>query len=313
MNILRLFDVSQYIYSGVGDQVVSCAPTREQGVLRSHVMPCAGLTNILNTYLQFAREGTDLVFCFDSPPTIKREMHERMFPGLGGYKGGRPKKPAAVKVQARFAEDMLHAIGIRCMKVTDYECDDIMASMVEHYRQSYDKIIIHSKDSDMFYLVQDGVEVEPVLKQGRHITRANYDTMVKPNFIVPYNTLTLTKLAQGEPGDNIPYAYKHEMDKIMGTLAKSAYRVCGNNELLRAFIADVTDGDARTLGIFDLIAPLIIDEEKLEIFDDEINEHLLHAFACALGCRGYTNADVRDDIVDAMIERYITEYESLVE
>jgi len=309
MSVLRIFDVSQYISAGVGKNRISQGVEVQGDKIKDLSMPCAGIANVLNAYKWFKSNNTDMIFCLDSPPTVKRELHTRLFPGGGGYKGKRPKKSPAILLQRQMIEDVLRQTGIRYMKFETYEADDIIASLVKYYKDEYEKIYIHSKDSDQYYLVDDTVEVVPVVKQGKHVTRSNWEYTVMKDAVVPYNTLTLQKMADGESGDNIPYVYAEQMNAIVARLRKSAYHLCGDNELLRDFIAGVTNNDERTMGIFDLIAPRILDAEQVEIFEEEFNQRIFDAYAIACGCHGYDGMNsIEDETVNATIERYIAEY-----
>ena len=113
MSELHLFDASQYIYAGLYHQTVGTGVKVVDGVYRAMEMPCAGVTNILNTYHQYrGKPGVDVLFCFDSIPTRKRELHTKLFPKIGGYKGNRKARDPAILVQQEMAFTLCEQIGI---------------------------------------------------------------------------------------------------------------------------------------------------------------------------------------------------------
>lgn len=308
MSELHLFDVSQYIHSGVQHLTVGEGLTTIDGVMRAMEMPCAGITNLLNTYLEYQKlKDVSVLFCFDSPPTVKRELHESLFHGEG-YKGKRKAKEAHIVVQLEMAYEIFLQIGIPCIKVDSYEADDLIASVVGEYQEAFDRIVIHSRDSDLFYLVTDNVEVAPVLRTGKRINRSNWEDTVITGYSVPYNLLTICKMRDGEQGDNIPAVHVEPMNKILRQLPERRYRECGDNEFLRDYIVDVVGKeDVRTIGIFDLIAPRIL--SGIELYEDESNDRLLTAYAIEMHCSKYRSyCRILDEGVSETLRRYIDKY-----
>lgn len=311
MRALRLFDVSQYVYAGVGNKQLDRGIKKVGPTWVARSMPCAGLTLLLNTALPYLRDGgTDIMFCMDSPPAVKRELHGRLFPGLQGYKGNRPPKPSKVASQLVLAEAVFRHIGIPLLRVPTYEADDLIASIVKYYAEDYDKVYIHSRDSDMFYLVNGKVEIAPVMRQGKVITMSNWQDNVMRKYTVKYNMLTVIKMLDGEPGDNIPRVRKEMGDRILSGIPEEDYPKMGDNELLRKYLADITGNDEETMGIFDLIAPRIAPASKVELYEPELNQMLLQAYAIECGCRGYEGMASLgipsvEDVLDPIIDEYL--------
>lgn len=311
MSELHLFDASQYIYAGLYHQTVGTGVKVVDGVYRAMEMPCAGVTNILNTYHQYrGKPGVDVLFCFDSIPTRKRELHTKLFPKIGGYKGNRKARDPAILVQQEMAFTLCEQIGIPFLKAEGYEADDLIASAVDYYRESYDQLVIHSRDSDVFFLVSDNVTVEPVLRSGKFINLSNWEKTVIMNFTVPYNLLTISKMRDGEPGDNIPYVYAKPMEAIISNLPRRRYREMGDNRLLREMIVDIVGPeDLRTLGIFDLIAPLEVPEEQVAVYSDEPDERLLAAYSIECGCTKFQSmCPIINERVSETVNRFVDSY-----
>jgi len=308
---LHLFDVSQYISSGVQDYTIGSGVEQVDGVFRAMEMPCAGITNLLNTYNAYGgKQGVTVLFCFDSIPVYKRELHSRLFPELGGYKGNRKTRPVHISVQREMAVEIFDQIGIPYLKVDGYEADDLIASVVQEYSQQFDRVVIHSRDSDLFYLVSENVCIEPVLRTGKRINLSNWESTVLSGYRMPYNMLTISKMREGEVGDNIPYVYRDPMDAIIRGIPERQRSKCGDNVFLREYIVDtVGKEDTRTLGIFDLIAPLIVPREELVLYEDEHDDHLLEMYASGCSCSGYrSNCPVFSEEVEKMVRKYVLIY-----
>lgn len=309
MSTLRLFDVSQYIFSGEGDNVICSGVIEDQYSYRAYKMPCSGVAYLMNTIHEYLDEVTDLVFCFDSTPTYKRELHTKLFPESNGYKGNRTKKPEYITIQLQMAKEVIKQIGLSALEVNGYEADDIIASFIRYYKNDYERIIIHSNDSDMYYLVSDNVEIAPVNRIGKTITLSNWEMTVKLGSITPYNTITINKIIYGEAGDNIPYIKKDMADKIMKWIPQELYSKCGNNTLLRKWVLNAVHGDERTIGILDLVTPLIIPYEQIEIHESEFNKLLYEYYASITGCKYFRNFSyLPSEIGEETIRRYIEEY-----
>lgn len=319
---LHLFDASQYISSGSDKYVLFDGVRNTTGPFMPAEMPCGGLTYLCNSFYEYNSPENQLVYCIDRPPTIKREMHSHFFAPLGGYKGNRVKKADHIVFQRRMAEEILGLIGFVTVAVDGLEADDCIASIVKYYKDSYEHVYIHSKDSDLFYLVCDNVEIVPLtepyfyktgsnvakyVSNGKHINMYNWETDVLKDKWVPYDTLTITKMCKGEPGDNIPRISSEYAEAICNNLPKDCYVKCGDNEFLREYIAQTTNGDRMTLAVFDLIAPIIADYEKVELHEDCFDERMCSYFASRLHCKYAKNKQAPKVDTD-IISRYVDEY-----
>ena len=312
--ILRLFDVSQYLHAGERQSnMITLGAKLVQGVYRSIQVPSGGLSVLLNTIQEFKNDDTVLVYCLDSPPTYKRELHASAFPNGGGYKGQRGSKTAEFKIQESMVEEMLRQIGVNVIRVEGYEADDIISSLVSYYKDDFDKVYVHSRDSDSFYLVGGNVEVVPVNGRGLHVTQSNYELIVPSKkgaeYMVPYNTITIGKLVYGESGDNIPYIEKSIADKFTSSLNKKMFPAFGNNKLLRQLLKDSCNNDPRTMAICDLVMPVILPYEDVELYEEEFNKDMYQFYGIVTGnkyFRRYTEAS--STLGEATIMKYYDEY-----
>lgn len=315
---LRLFDVSQYIASGSKNIVISDGVIMDGGKFRSKDLPVGGLSYLLNVVHEYQNDNTDLVFCCDRPPRIKRRIHEQNFPYYHGYKGNRPMRDESITIQRQLAEEVLRDCGFNVLAVEDVEADDIIASLVKYYKDSYDHIYIHSLDSDLFYLVCDNVEIVPMtegyysrgvlVRRGKHITMQNWENEVDKDYVIPYDTLTIQKMCKGESGDNIPSVTKEMGDRIVSSIPKDQYVKCGDNEFLKKWIMNAVNGDKKVEAVFDLIAPIIIPYSQVELGVTEYRKDVYEYYAYILQNKYYKTCNSTYTKAEELVGRYIDEY-----
>lgn len=318
---LRLVDTYELLYSGSKDKWIMRGMVKNaEGKYVENVLPCGGITYLLNFINEWQTDDDVLVFCVDSPPTYKRMLFENHFEGR--YKGNRPPAPKEIKLQKQMVLDVLDAIGANYVVAESYEADDIIASMVHYYHDNFEKIFIHAKDSDLFYLVDEKVEIMPLSKEtvkisktekkfrnGKHISLDNWSQSVKKGIICPRNVLTLFKILDGEPGDNIPPVPRELGFTIVNNLPKSDYPKCGDNKFLRDYILDVTNNNETVKAIVDLIQPVILPYSTVELSINDFNNTVYMDFAALCECKWkfnwqYTNNDKCEEIVNKYLRIY---------
>lgn len=306
MSELHLFDVSQYMFIGDRNLQLMRGMTNIAGRSYARVLPCWGIAALLEAIRMYGKKG-DLVFCVDSPPTYKRELYSRLFPDGAGYKGNRPKKPEEIVVQKKMIVELLELLKCQVICKTSYEADDLIASVVEEYASSYDKVYIHSTDSDLFYLVSENVEVVPLLHKGKYVNMSNWETTVNKDYTLKYNSITLFKMCRGEPSDNIPAVESSVMQKIYDSLDVNKSYMWGNNDLMRRVIACIVgEGDIRTLGIFDLITPRVT---EVELYEMQMDMDLFNSALSIFQCKSSTGQFKQESIVlENLIDKYISMY-----
>ncbi len=323
---LHIFDVSQYIASGSKSLIVANGIIEDSGPFRSAEMPCGGVAYLLNTIYEFRNKDTELVYCYDRTPTVKRAMHERTFPNAGGYKGFRPKRDYSITVQRQLAEEIIKQIGLNTVAVDSLEADDCIASIIEYYKDSYENIYIHSKDSDLYYLVCNNVQIAPLCKpysardrygnvrsiiNGKTINMSNWESEVVKDEIMPYNLLTIDKMCKGDYGDNIPKISRNMKDIILGDIMQrpELYNRLGSMEFLREYICSVTKGDARTKDVMELIIPVIAKPEEVELNVSDLDVELLNYYAKKFGCKYAKKFALSDnELGSRTIDKYIDMY-----
>lgn len=323
---LHLIDASQLIYSGSKSLFLTRGIIESNSAFKPREMPCGGIAYLLNAVIDWSGPNEELVFCFDRPPTIKRELFQAYFPHSGFYKGTRVHSDKSIPFQKDMAEEMAKLIGLNTVAVECLEADDVIASLVQYYKDSYEKIYIHSKDSDLFYLVSENVEIMPLVKDvkgsvqifgqreniynnGKHINMENWEREVLKDRICPYDVLTVIKLCDGETGDNIPPIAESMAQKIVRNLPKEAFVKCGDNKFLREYVLNVTNNDARVRATFDLIAPIIAKYDDVALYCTDFDEDAFRYLAQQVRNKHAKNWNVIPvEKIDNAIEKYLNLY-----
>lgn len=139
-----------------------------------------------------------LVCAMDSEePTFRHELYEE-------YKLERPEMPEDLVEQIPLMEDLLERFGVPVEKEAGFECDDLLASMVQRWRSRDDLgIVVVSNDKDNFQLVGNGVKV---LKQKRGLTDVEMldEEGVEDQLGVPPEQVQDYLCLVGDSIDNIP-------------------------------------------------------------------------------------------------------------
>lgn len=304
---LHILDLKQYMYTGVSKrQTCVRGVIEDAGCYRPREFRCGSLAYVIDEVYRILKDKSNvIVFCIDMPPTIKREMSKQYFNRQ--YKGGRQKAPEHVTYQFKFAIDMVKKIGFNYVMLEGYEADDGVASVIRKYKNYYDNIVIHSNDSDQYYLVNEKTSIVPTSLKGKTVTVANYESIANKDRTVPYNTITLQKLIHGEPGDNILAVPSEKARTIMKLIPREAYRFLGDNEILRTLVRNSCNDDVQVMRTFDLIAPFeVLDERVVIDASKAIDGELLRFFGIEFGAYAYQKYNYYTNPEgEAMIEDFL--------
>lgn len=251
--VLRVVDVSPMIYAGVRKDYCRIKGEMVSTIdgYRSTDVPSGGIAYLFNLIHQHLGE-CDFVFCIDRVPTIKIGMYPE-------YKQDRDGVDRSdVFRQKEIAELILKDCGLPVLARDGYEADDLIYSICKLYKDVYDKIYVYANDADLYIVVDDNVEILPPAKNGKHITRENYERTCYKNEITPYNTVTFGKFLYGCKSDNVDALYPKSLrDAIEHTFyQKSNYELLGDKRRLRCFVEQLYP---EALNQFDVIYPLDVD------------------------------------------------------
>lgn len=308
--ILHILDLKQYMYTGLNKpQVVSRGVIEDGDCYRPREFRCGSLAYVIDEIAKIMKDKKNVIcICIDTIPTIKREMSMQSFNRQ--YKGGRQKAPEHVSYQFKFATEMFERIGFNCIKIDGYEADDCIASVIRKYQNYYEKIVIHSNDSDQYYLVTDKISIAPTSLKGKVVNRSNYETVSDKNRLVPYNTMTVNKLIHGDIGDGISPAPVEQARKVIKLIPPVVNRLLGDNDILRTLVKNSCSEDESTMATFDLIAPIEI-TEGIDIDNNApIDWELLRFFGIEFQSYTYARYDYMSNEVG---EEMITDFLSYLE
>lgn len=107
----------------------------------------------------------------------------------------------------RFVEKTLNKAGYNTYRKEEYEADDLIAYLVETYKDEFDHTVIYTPDADLLVNIQPGVSAR------RYKTGSGYTTVNVDNFSeylttelkcrMPFNALLLYKCTVGDKSDCI--------------------------------------------------------------------------------------------------------------
>lgn len=193
---LHIVDMSPAIYAGSFNKraMISADVVPTADGWREMRIPCGGASMLFNIISQYLPRG-EMCFVADRRPTIKQEIYS-------GYKGNRKHNPE-VQINKEVAEYILSDCGFTIYARDGYEADDIIANIVRQQHDNYDRLYVHTADSDLYLLVDDKVSILPATSKAKTVTRENYEYTVNSQRDTAYNTVVFDKFLRGDPGKNI--------------------------------------------------------------------------------------------------------------
>lgn len=311
MSTLHIFDSSQYVYAGRPIQYTD-GIVESNGSYKSRGIEIGGVRNLLKTIGEFDKRDATLVYCFDRIPSYRRNLHKEIYPNGTGYKGNRRVQDTSVYYQRDVAEELLGALGFNTVAVEAAEADDCIAAVVKYYKTRFDEVIVHSRDSDLVYLVDDNVSIGMVGKQGRIITKENYEDAALKEYILPYNTIWFHKLGKGDYSDNIPPIDAEVMQHIIKVFPADAYAECGDPDFMRKAVNIMSHGNEVVMKTLDLILPMDLSEEEVFLEDKNIDRELYKYLSCEFGLDWYSKSgsfflERGRDLLQSLLDRYSEE------
>ncbi len=184
-----------------------------------------GVASMLLTLLQ--REKPDAVIsCFDEgKDTLRHQEHEE-------YKAGRPETPDEFYTQIPRVHQCLDSFSIPILSDSDYEADDLLATIaVRAVKEGYDVIVV-SGDKDLFQLVNGGIQV--AVPNGGYSDPEYLDSDgVKKRLGVAPAQVPDYKGLVGDPSDNLK--------GVRGIGPKTAVKLLGKYKTLEGVYDHISD------------------------------------------------------------------------
>ena len=187
MSKLIVIDLSNYIYRAFHAITPLNAP---DGTPVNAVYGVMGMVhNLLMKY-----QPTHVLIARDSPSlgSVRKELYPE-------YKANRSAMPDNLSPQFPLVEEMMNALEMVQVRVSQYEADDVIGSVATQWKDQFDEILIATGDKDLLQFVNGNVKVVDTLKNimyGREEVKAKMG--VYPEQIVDYLSLI------GDNSDNIP-------------------------------------------------------------------------------------------------------------
>ncbi|AOZ72564.1 DNA polymerase I [Boudabousia tangfeifanii] len=119
------------------------------------------------------------------------------------YKGGRESTPPEFKGQVPIIEQILEAMNIQVLTKTNYEADDILATLAYKGEKEGFEVLVASGDRDSFQLITDKVTVLWPGRSTADVKYMNPQAVVDKYQVTPKRYPELAALV-GEGADNIP-------------------------------------------------------------------------------------------------------------
>jgi len=143
------------------------------------------------------REPAFLAVVMDSrTPTFRHEKYPQ-------YKANREKAPQDLHDQVPVIEEILTALGIRCLRRDGFEADDLIATLAVRSRREGRECYILSGDKDLLQLVGDGVYVIHPPKGAEDFAVFDRDGVFAARSVYPEQIIDYLALA-GDQSDNVP-------------------------------------------------------------------------------------------------------------
>lgn len=275
--ILRILDVSSYMHAGAVNKFANFRGpvTKTDNGYEIAKVPAGGISLVFNEiHEHFGR--CDYIFCCDRMPTIKQGMYT-------SYKISREHKKN-IAIQKEIAETVLQKCGFTVLYDDGYEADDFIYSCVKAFKKEYDRVYIHTGDSDLYFLVDDKVSIAKSHSGAKEVNMQNYSVSCTKGLEIQYNTCTLRKVLYGDSSDDIPAMAPNEIEYLTGALFTPLLMpLHGDKEVMRSVIESVAQF---ALPQFDLVFPL----------DTEVPDEILPGswdMVCAFGA-AMNNKHFRD-------------------
>eukprot|EP00603_Paraphysomonas_imperforata_P001055 CAMPEP_0114413364 /NCGR_PEP_ID=MMETSP0103-20121206/818_1 /TAXON_ID=37642 ORGANISM="Paraphysomonas imperforata, Strain PA2" /NCGR_SAMPLE_ID=MMETSP0103 /ASSEMBLY_ACC=CAM_ASM_000201 /LENGTH=312 /DNA_ID=CAMNT_0001581439 /DNA_START=128 /DNA_END=1063 /DNA_ORIENTATION=+ len=164
-----------------------------EGDLEIAAIPCGAVAALaFHSILQKAAPQYVAVVFDAGRSTFRNRLYEP-------YKQQRSETPSLLRDQFPLAQEVLRYLGARCVKLSDYEADDVMASLGAMAQEEGMRVVHISSDKDMLQLVSSTVVVTDIY----HKTVIQESDVVKKYGVLPKMLPDLFALI-GDAADNIP-------------------------------------------------------------------------------------------------------------
>ena len=164
-----------------------------RGLRNSDNFPTNAIYGFTNMLMKIMEETPDYIaVVFDA---AKKSFRNELYPE---YKANRPPMDNDLVVQIPFIKKTVEAFNLPVIVIDNVEADDVIATIVNKFKDDFDVVII-SSDKDLMQLISDNVIMWDTLKNIKYTVNNVDDKFgVKKDYIIDYLSLV------GDASDNIP-------------------------------------------------------------------------------------------------------------
>ncbi len=119
------------------------------------------------------------------------------------YKAHREKMPPELGEQIQKVREILEAMRIPVFEAEDYEADDVIGTLADHFARRQYRVIVVSGDADLLQLVGDQITVM-LTKKGISLMERYDSSTLKEKYGLSPEQIIDFKALKGDPSDNIP-------------------------------------------------------------------------------------------------------------
>jgi len=281
VNILRIYDVSNYIHAGVrgdknlGKRYRSKVVRRVDGSFGQISLPVAGVSFTLNAIFEaiaYANANADvnvtLAFCLDKDSYFKWDMYSSIFPNGEGYKSNRGKSgDLFITSNKSLILDVLESITSNVFYGNGYEADDYIYSIANRYAVDFDSVEVYTLDHDMYCLCRDNISIGQVTTRDKSFNKDTFETVLD----IPFNTTVLNKLKSGDASDCIPPLPAHMFNQYQARLYPEVYQYMWNLPWMRGTLEETFGTGSHPVQLFDLLTPMTVPNELIELSAEKLN------------------------------------------
>lgn len=153
-----------------------------------------GFTNMINKIIE-EENPTYMAVAYDIGKNFRHEKYKE-------YKAGRSATPNELIIQLNKSKELLDAMGIKHIELSNYEADDIIGTLSKLALDDKDFVAtIISSDKDLLQLINNEIEVK--LLKNKDYIRYTKEKFIEDYGIDPIRMIDL-KALMGDSSDNVP-------------------------------------------------------------------------------------------------------------
>ncbi|HRT01778.1 MAG TPA: DNA polymerase I [Fervidobacterium sp.] len=180
----------------------------DQSLSTTTGIPTGALFGLTRMLIKFVKENIEIdedycAFVIDvkGGSTYRKELFEQ-------YKAHRPETPEPLLKQIEYVSELVESFGIKLLKQTGYEADDIIATLVKRFKEQkelygFSEINIVTSDKDLLQLVDEDVSVWRVERGVTDIKKYTAKEVFEKYEVTPEQIRDYLSLV-GDTSDNVP-------------------------------------------------------------------------------------------------------------